>query len=335
MTETLTPDRILHRARRYLTEGIPLSSEDAGVWLGAMLDLVQRDDVEIPQSIVNIFVPPKSPNEIDDDQLLELPATIIIAKLMGLTGHRLRGACRSLYDDTYGAAQDNRIARAIRVIFDKLKGIGQLTLRQGDNPRSNPDVAALLDVLIAEDNLTADVEEINITRDGGHRLRRSRRRHRFGHADYARLEGYGEDPSSYLGQAAVAALGGRYGGGFVMHKQQMRTASKNGWYEFRILPGNPDNEVCSLFRAELHQTTDDGVAHPVIAYPPSSGDKRSLAVSANIVEVPSMSRMMRESALAGAQTPAVVFDLVNIDINEGEPTNGWEPLPVIPAPTLS
>ena len=41
-----TPDATMLKARRYLAEGIPLSTSDAELWLHSMLDLLQRDDVE-------------------------------------------------------------------------------------------------------------------------------------------------------------------------------------------------------------------------------------------------------------------------------------------------
>jgi hypothetical protein len=49
---------------------------------------------------------------------------------------------------------------------------------------------------------------------------------------------------------------------------------------------------------------------PCVVFPPASGDKGKLIVSDDVLEVPSMSRMMKESILQGAQTPAVMFDLV-------------------------
>lgn len=106
---------------------------------------------------------------------------------------------------------------------------------------------------------------------------------------------------------------------FRIQKTGMKRSSKNGTYEFRILPGYAGNAITESIRVELHQLAEDGRKLPVIMYPPQSGDKRNLVSTEDIHEVASMSKVMRESELNGVQTPAIVFDLVNVvrQIEEG------------------
>jgi hypothetical protein len=100
----------------------------------------------------------------------------------------------------------------------------------------------------------------------------------------------------------------------------------NGRYQLRILDGNLASKVCTKFRAELHQTLDCGAKMPVIVYPPSKGERADhrkgakLRVDEKIIEIASMSGMMRASVLLLPQTPAVVFKLAHKQASQDEIT---------------
>lgn len=130
-------------------------------------------------------------------------------------------------------------------------------------------------------------------------------RKRMTHADYARLIGFGDPPESEMGKLAKH-------GGFVIKKTAMKNDNKNGVYELVIKPGIEGNEVCDSFVAELYQYPDDGAKTRVIVFPPKSGQKKgegALIINDDIEEVPSMSKMLQQSLLKSAMTPAVVFKL--------------------------
>jgi hypothetical protein len=86
-------------------------------------------------------------------------------------------------------------------------------------------------------------------------------------------------------------------------------SSRNGYYRFRIVPGHNQNAVCGLYCAELTQFPLNGAIMPRIIFPPISGNRNIRREDDEIIEVPSMSHMMRASLLQSAQSPAVFFDL--------------------------
>lgn len=143
-------------------------------------------------------------------------------------------------------------------------------------------------------------------------------RQRFDHSAYAMCIGHGEQASIdlfeefsttlYQGQT----LETRYGGGYLLHKTGMRSEERNGWFELRVLPGDPDNNICHMFRVELHQYPTNDASLPVIAFPPASGDRGSCVVNETIIEVSSMSELMQCSILSAVQTPSVLFGLGSV-----------------------
>lgn len=151
---------------------------------------------------------------------------------------------------------------------------------------------------------------------GTYKLPKSGSRKRFSHADYAKLIGYGVDETSEAYKTALEKLK-KSGfserdlhGGFLLVKSQMKNPKKNGVFELFVEEGQKDNQLCDAFTATLYQYPDDKASVPSVVFPPASGDKNKLAVTDEITEVPSMSQMMKRSILNGAQTPAVMFDLI-------------------------
>jgi len=102
---------------------------------------------------------------------------------------------------------------------------------------------------------------------------------------------------------------------FVYEVKAAKNPLRNGSYQLHILPGDPTSQVCTEFRAELHQILNSGYQAPMIVYPPAKGERREHRRGANlrndheIIEVASMSSMMKMSMLGSPMTPAVVFKL--------------------------
>lgn len=285
--------------------------------------------------------PDRAPEDYDDAALRETP---LFEKIRESCTYSVGGRKRYLPDtevldiarnalkEIWEARESGQDSEDVLALFDKFEDrLGEDAIIEANN------VLILTRVQVGENDDETPIWE------GRAKLKSSGRGKRFGHDDYARLEGFGEDPETDLAKRCIAKLGDRYGGGFLLEKTGMKKTTKNGIYEFRILPpktvtkpveGKPgemeevENEVCGKFRAELHQYPDDGHTVPVIVFPPVSGDKKKCEVTEDRIEVPSMSKMMRESELAGAQTPAVVFGLADINVpddddgeNEGDSPN--------------
>jgi len=118
-----------------------------------------------------------------------------------------------------------------------------------------------------------------------------------------------------------------HGWGFWINRLDMKKESRRGWYRFRVFPGSPnslftDDLICP-FRAELLQlplhpisARDDdpsafrSILPPIIRFPPQSGSRENTIQNVEVIEVPSMSQMMRASSLNAPQTSAVLFDLL-------------------------
>jgi hypothetical protein len=202
-------------------------------------------------------------------------------KLMQLSDEQVLPIARETWQEAFEARQRSRFSASIITLRDDIRKDGY----EGNE--------WICRVRTLDDG--TEVGEWKPLRKGGKRTR-------FRHEDYAELVGYGEDPNSDLGKLAKH-------GGFVIRKTQMKNASKNGTYEFVLEPGQEGNEVCDSFVAKLYQYPDDGAHLPVIIFPPKSGDKKKCQVDDQVVEVGSMSQVMKASKLQGAQTPAIVFDL--------------------------
>ena len=150
-------------------------------------------------------------------------------------------------------------------------------------------------------------------------------RKRFSHEGYAKLIGIGAHEESDTYKTAIDKLkkagynpAKDLAGGFLLVKNQMKNSSKNGVFELVIEEGDEANKLAGNFKATLFQYPDNKAKVPCVVFPPASGDKGKLIVNDDVLEVPSMSRMMKESILQGAQTPAVMFDLVQRLKDAGE-----------------
>lgn len=295
-------------------------------------------EIDAPEDEELQWEPDRAPEDYDDDAL---KATPLFSKIRESCVYNVGGRKRYLPDtevldiarnalkEIWEARESGQDSEDVLALFGKfIERVGEEAVNESQN------------TLILTRVQVGDDDDGNPIWEGRAKLKSSGRGKRFGHDDYARLEGFGEDPESDLAKRVIAKLGGRYGGGFLLEKTGMKKASKNGIYEFRILPpktvtqaveGKPgeteevENEVCSKFRAELHQYPEDGRKVAVIVFPPAGGDKKKCQVTDERVEVPSMSKMMKESEMAGAQTPAVVFGLADINLpDDDEPAEGGE-----------
>ena len=104
-------------------------------------------------------------------------------------------------------------------------------------------------------------------------------------------------------------------GGFLLVKTQMRSDNKNGVFELVLENGREGNAVTDKFVARLRQFPFTKQKVPTIEFPPQSGEKgkdATLIVTDDVQEVASMSQMLKSAIVKGAQTPAVVFGLVDL-----------------------
>ena len=146
---------------------------------------------------------------------------------------------------------------------------------------------------------------------------------RFAGDGYHSLIGCGEDAASEVYQQfsnKYPPLAG-HKVGFLRRTQQMKNTAKNGFFELVLEPGDPNNALEKRFKATLHQYPDNGAKAPKIVYPPALGDKSNCVQTDDLWEVSSMSTMMRHSLLQGAQTPAVMFNLVE-HLKHPKPSSG-------------
>jgi len=129
---------------------------------------------------------------------------------------------------------------------------------------------------------------------------------RFKGSDYARFIGRGNGHPK-----------ARHGG-FVIEMNQSKNVARNGHYELVISQGIKGNVVTEEFTAKLYSYPANGQKTPVISYPPLQGERaehrKGLKLTRNdsVIEVASMSGMMKASLLGTPQTPAVQFKLVDL-----------------------
>jgi hypothetical protein len=178
--------------------------------------------------------------------------------------------------------------------------------------------------------------EIILTRDVNgivkYKLVKGQNRKRFSHSNYQRFIGRGTPKDSDTYREAVKLLREKCGldesalhGGFLLTKTQMRSDTKNGVFELVLETGKVGNSNTDKFSAKLYQFPFIKQAVPTITFPPASGEKgpnATLQVTDTEQEVPSMSQMLKAAIVKGAQTPAVVFGLVDLLKKEtGETTD--------------
>lgn len=187
--------------------------------------------------------------------------------------------------------------------------------------------STILDVFaVLEDNGIDHGNEVLIKRSedgvGSYKLVKGGGRKRFSHDNYALFIGRGTPKDSELYREAVKVLQDKCGldesaleGGFLLVKTQMRSDNKNGVFELVLQNGREANAVTDKFVARLRQYPFTKQKVPTIEFPPQSGEKGKDATLINtddVQEVASMSQMLKSAIVKGAQTPAVVFGLVDL-----------------------
>jgi hypothetical protein len=155
-----------------------------------------------------------------------------------------------------------------------------------------------------------------------YKLTKGQNRKRFSHSNYQHFIGRGTPKDSDTYREAVKLLREKCGkdesalhGGFLLIKTQMRSDTKNGIFELVLETGKAANSNTDKFSAKLYQFPFVKQAVPTITFPPASGEKgpnATLQVTDTEQEVPSMSQMLKAAIVKGAQTPAVVFGLVEL-----------------------
>jgi len=120
----------------------------------------------------------------------------------------------------------------------------------------------------------------------------------------------GKDYAKFIGKGNNHAA--QQHGGFV-REVSGRSLARSGIIELVIGPPLPGSNV--PYSAKLYQRPVAGAEAPVISYPPVNPD--NLVSNQKIVEVRSISHMMRKSFVQTNQTPIVYFNLR--DILKGSP----------------
>lgn len=141
---------------------------------------------------------------------------------------------------------------------------------------------------------------------------------RFKNADYARFIGKG---TLVDGKPHPKAKHG----GFILEQTQARNTNRNGTFELVILAGIKGNKACEDVLVKLYQYPSSGAKAPVIQYPPLKGERAdhrkglNLRVDEDVIEVSSMSNMLKQSLLQMPQTPAQMFGLTEMVRKPGAP----------------
>lgn len=190
--------------------------------------------------------------------------------------------------------------------------------------RYSSTIAEVFRVLDADDIEHGNEVLISMDDDGvcKYKLTKGQSRKRFSHSNYQRFIGRGTPKDSDTYREAVKLLREKCGldasalhGGFLLVKTQMRSDTKNGVFELVLEKGKEGNSNTDKFSAKLYQFPFVKQAVPTIVFPPASGEKgpnATLQVTDDEQEVPSMSQMLKAAIVKGAQTPAVVFGLVDL-----------------------
>jgi hypothetical protein len=230
-----------------------------------------------------LWQPTKAANDYTDDEILKTPVFARLSEATGLPAKDNLPFARGAIDEMWRKQRATRLAGPIATLFaalDAAKEAGDSFIVNRDGSFKPAKKAA------------ASAAE------GG----------RFKNSDYARFIGQGNTPLHPKAKH----------GGFVIEVTQARTPNRNGLFELVISPGVKGNKACEEMRAKLYQYPTNGAKMPVISYPPLKGERAdhrkglSLDVNDDVVEVASMSGMMKASILGQPQTPAVQFKLVDL-----------------------
>jgi hypothetical protein len=265
-----------------------------------------------------VWVPTCPETDADDDAIIASPmfrsikeagAFVVGGKKMTLPDAQVLPIARNYWQKAWEAAQAAVYSDDIVAFFERV-----------NEGRENPVLA--LNITLREGD---DGEWIGSYTEP----KSTKKKSRFRHDSYRLLIGYGEEDRATEGENLkrkrdddLIKLAKH--GGFILVKMGSQTASKNGTFEFVLSEGDENNKVCPDFRAVLYQYAADGRKLPEIVFPPASGDKNVLRSDEDVVEVSSMSKVMKRSILGGAQTPAVMFALSEVlaiaeeDVDEDE-----------------
>jgi len=236
-----------------------------------------------PATASSLWQPTKPASDYTDDEVLATPISFHLAKATGFPPRDNLPFCRQAIDQMWDKQRATRLAGPIAVLFEALDAAKEA----GDS------------FVVNRDGSFKPVKKTAATAAEGGRVRNS---------DYAKFIGQGNTPLNPKAQH----------GGFVHEVSQARTTERNGTYELVILPGIKGNKVCEEMQAKLYQYPANGAKLPVICYPPLKGERpahrkgESLRIDDDVIEVASMSQMMKMSALAQPQTPAVLFKLADL-----------------------
>lgn len=242
-----------------------------------------------------LWQPSKAASDYDDNEVQQTPIFARLAEATGLPAKDVLPFARGAIDEMWRKQRATRLAGPIAVLYaalDAAKEVGDSFIVNRDGSFKSAKKAA------------ASAAE------GG----------RFKNSDYARFIGKGNTPLHPKARH----------GGFVIEVTQARTPNRNGVFELVILPGVKGNKACEEMQAKLYQYPTNGAKMPVISYPPLKGERAdhrkgiSLRVDDDVVEVASMSGMMKASILGQPQTPAVQFKLVGLLRKSGGPTSTSE-----------
>jgi hypothetical protein len=282
---------------------------------------------------------PTRPDNMTDEQIRETDLHAVVLELLpssdGDSDYKQLALTREFILEAWKECQENRYKKAIAKVFAKqADAITTLTVKRDEATglfllRDKNLIAFFR--LLAENSLDVSrAYKIILHRSGKYDMSRAGRL-RFSHKDYALLIGQGSSQEVRLEMAQLFKDRGLsvpgFKGGFLLAKTEMRNANKNGVFELVISEGDKGNALCSTFGIKLYQYLFNEQDTPVVCYPPASGDKLNPVITDQIHETTSMSCMMKDSILAGAQTPAVVFRLVEAvqkarDVRKQKPPKG-------------
>jgi len=238
-----------------------------------------------------LWQPTKAASDYDDNEVQQTPIFARLAEATGLPAKDVLPFARGAIDEMWRKQRESRYKSPILALyaaFDAGKEVGDSFIVNRDGSFKPAKKAA------------ASAAE------GG----------RFKNSDYARFIGQGNTPLHPKARH----------GGFVIEVTQARTPSRNGAFELVVLPGIKSNKACEEMQAKLYQYPANGAKVAVISYPPLKGERAdhrkgiNLRVDDDVVEVASMSGMMRASLLGQPQTPAVQFKLVDLLRKSGTTT---------------
>ena len=227
-----------------------------------------------------LWQPTKAASDYTDDEILKTPVFARLSEATGLPAKDNLPYARGAIDEMWRKQRQTRLAGPIAAFFAAIDGAKEV----GDS------------FIVNRDGSFKPAKKAAASAAEGGRMK---------NADYAKFIGQGNTPLHPKARH----------GGFIHEVTQARTPNRNGIFELVILPGIKGNKACEDMQAKLYQYPTNGAKCAVISYPPLKGERAdhrkgvSLRVDDEVVEVASMSGMMKASILGQPQTPAEVFGL--------------------------